>query len=207
MGYCTVSRPLEWFRDNEENYRSHPPEQIAHLQRSLRDFGVVKNVVATPEGVVLCGHGLIAAARAEGVRRLPTLIFTGDEALARKLLVADNEVARLAEDDRSRLGELLKAVECEDCLCGTGWDEEALAELLLAGSPGGAEPPGSPHGEQDTVSTQWLVAVVVDEVTHRALLSELEEARQPGEDARSVLRRLFPAMVGNLRTGRCGDER
>jgi ParB-like chromosome segregation protein Spo0J len=89
--YAAVSKPLSWFRANPENYRSHPQEQQAVLQESLRRFGVFRNVVARPDGTILAGHGILAAAQAEGLTEFPCVIFDGSDAEARALMVADNE--------------------------------------------------------------------------------------------------------------------
>jgi hypothetical protein len=124
--------PLERLTANPENYRSHPDAQLEHLQQSLREFGWYKNVVVTPQGVVLAGHGIIAAAKAEGLAAVPVHVFRGTEAEARKLMVADNEASRLAEDDGEQLSQLLAAIaaDSESGLVGTGHDDASLAALL-----------------------------------------------------------------------------
>ena len=40
-----TKQPLTWYKDNPENYRSHPPEQQVVLQESLRRFGRPQHVV------------------------------------------------------------------------------------------------------------------------------------------------------------------
>lgn len=124
--------PLERLVANPENYRGHPDAQIEHLRQSLREFGWYKNVVVSPQGVVLAGHGIVAAAKAEGMAAVPVHVFRGTEAEARKLMVADNEASRLAEDDADQLSQLLAAIaaDSESGLTGTGHDEASLATLL-----------------------------------------------------------------------------
>ena len=124
--------PLERLTANPENYRAHPDAQLEHLRLSLRDFGWYKNVVVREDGTVLAGHGIIAAAKAEGMAEVPVHVFRGTEAEARKLMVADNEASRLAEDDPDQLSQLLEAIraDSETGLQGTGHDDTSLAELL-----------------------------------------------------------------------------
>jgi ParB-like chromosome segregation protein Spo0J len=125
-------RDIEWLTANPENYRSHPPEQLEHLRQSIREFGVVRNVVARTDGVLIAGHGVVEAARLEGLKDISVHIFRGTEAQARKLMVADNELSRLAEDDSSQLAELLRAIEADTGLEGTGFDNDSLGDLLLS---------------------------------------------------------------------------
>lgn len=132
-GYKPIEKPLEWFTANPENYRGHPAEQVAVLQESLRTFGVFKNVVARPDGTVLCGHGIIAAALAEGLAEFPVRVFEGTEEEARALMVADNEVSRLAQDDADQLSQLLTSLQDDGLLGLTGHDDDSLT-ALLAGS-------------------------------------------------------------------------
>lgn len=128
--YKTVDKPLAWFRANPENYRSHPQQQQAVLQESLRRFGVFRNVVARPDGTILAGHGILAAAAAEGHETFPCVIFDGTDAEARALMVADNEQARLAEDDADQLSQLLASLQDDGLLAVSGHDDASLAALL-----------------------------------------------------------------------------
>jgi hypothetical protein len=179
--------PLERLVANPENYRGHPDAQIEHLRQSLREFGWYKNVVATESGVVLAGHGIVAAAKAEGMAAVPVYVYRGDEAGARKLMVADNEASRLAEDDADQLSQLLAAIaaDSESGLTGTGHDEASLAALLeeVAGAavPTGVPPedegPGEPPAEAVTrLGDVWVMG------NHRLVCGDAT-----GETAWSVL--------------------
>lgn len=130
MAYKTVNKPLEWFKGNPENYRAHPPEQQAVLRQSLQRFGVFRNVVARPDGTLLAGHGILAAAQAEGMKSFPCVIFEGTDEEARALMVADNEQARLAQDDPDQLSQLLASLEADGLMQVTGHDEDSVAALL-----------------------------------------------------------------------------
>ena len=121
---------IERLTANHENYRQHPEPQLEHLRESLRSFGWYKNVVVTEAGMVLAGHGIIAAAKAEGHQTVPVHVFRGSEADARKLMVADNEASRLAEDDADQLSQLLESIRADGELLGTGHDDASLAALL-----------------------------------------------------------------------------
>ncbi len=130
--YKAVNKPLDWFQSNPENYRAHPPEQQAVLQESLRRFGVFRNVVARPDGTILAGHGILAAAQAEGLEEFPCVVFDGTDEEARALMVADNEQSRLAQDDPDQLSQLLASLQEDGLMQVTGHDDASLAELLAA---------------------------------------------------------------------------
>lgn len=129
--YFTVQNWL--LRDltaNPDNYREHPPEQLEHIKHSLETLGQYKNVVATPEGVVLAGHGVVQAASELGWQTIAVHVFDGTPSEQRLLMIADNEISRMAEDDVEQLSQLLSAIDADGGLEGTGYDDEALASLL-----------------------------------------------------------------------------
>ena len=86
------------------NARTHSPEQINKLRASLREFGFINPVLVDKDFNVLAGHGRIAAAKAEGIERVPCVFVEHlTEAQKKAYILADN---RMAED--------------------AGWDEEML---------------------------------------------------------------------------------
>lgn len=193
--YKTVNKPLSWFRANPENYRSRPQEQQAVLQESLRRFGVFRNVVARPDGTIIAGHGILAAAAAEGHTEFPVVIFEGTDAEARALMVADNEQARLAEDDEGALNALLASIADSDVgLAVTGWSEDEL-EALLSVADAEYVPREADSGTERDLVGQWFVGVVIDDATHEALKKLLDERALPGESPNETLKREFAGMV------------
>ena len=125
-------------KPNPENYRGHPQEQIAEIATSLRDLGQSRTCRAPDRR--LAGHGVVQAAIAEGVPVVWGFIFEGTDAEARRLMVADNELSRGAEDDDRALAELLSSIAMDfGDLAGTGWSdaehEARLAELAAESAP------------------------------------------------------------------------
>jgi hypothetical protein len=199
--------PLDRLQANPDNYRHHPEAQVAQLQKSLQQFGVFKNVVATPEGLVLAGHGVVAAAMQEGLDTLPVYVFTGSEDEQRKLMVADNELSRLAEDDDAQLSQLLAAIQADGGLEGTGYDEDGLAALIgslgiepLDWTPGnngdqaGAGSAwGAVHGS-DSVRLMWGdIEVPLDMELYRRVRECLQRAFDSGSSYKAELERIFAA--------------
>lgn len=131
MGHETVA--LADLRAHPENYRLHPEDQLAHLERSLQEHGLYRNVVVAREGTILAGHGVVEAARRIGWEEIDVmrLDLDPDDPSARKILTGDNELSRLAETDDRLLAEHLKALAEMDELLGTGFDEQMLANLVF----------------------------------------------------------------------------
>jgi hypothetical protein len=128
---------LDSLKPHPRNYREHPEGQRAHLVASLQEHGVYRNVVVAEDGTILAGHGVVESAREAGLSQVPVvrLPLAPDDPRAVKVLVADNELARLADSDDRLLADLLKEMRDTDLasLLGTGWDDLALAVLLGEG--------------------------------------------------------------------------
>jgi hypothetical protein len=148
----------------------HPPAELAHLQQSLQEHGVYRNVVVAQDGTILAGHGVIAAARAMGLTHLPgkRLPYASEDPRALKLLVGDNHIARLREQDDAVLTTLLHELAQDDplALLGTGYDMDALQALAEAqglgatlGGAGAADvvEPDEPWDRLAEVLDRWQV--------------------------------------------------
>ena len=93
-----------------QNARTHPPEQIEALRRSMKRFGFVAPVGIDAAGNVIYGHGRLLAAQAEGETMAPCVIVDhlSEEERAAYIL-ADNKLAELS-----------------------GWDEDLVSAQLAA---------------------------------------------------------------------------
>lgn len=121
--------------DHPRNYREHPDEQVSHIAASLKAFGVYRNVVVSKDNVILAGHGVVKAARAIGLEKIPVrrVDLHSDDPAALKILAGDNELGRFAEQDDRALTEMLKEIAdfTDDGLVGTGYDSAMLANLVF----------------------------------------------------------------------------
>lgn len=132
-----VARPaveqvsLDELRPHPQNYRTHPLAQLEHLEASLREHGVYRNLVVARDGTILAGHGVYAAARRIGVETIGVIrLDVGpDDPQAIKILTGDNEVGRTAIVDDRMLAEHLRTLADLGDLLGTGFDEQMLADL------------------------------------------------------------------------------
>lgn len=121
-------------KPHPRNYRIHPDDQLAHLAQSLKAYGFYRPVVVANDDTVLAGHGVLQAAKSIGIDEVPVVRFDfgPDDPRALKLVVADNEIGRLADIDDRTMTELLRdLVAAEQELLGTGFNEEQLSLLVM----------------------------------------------------------------------------
>ena len=117
---------------NPKNYRGHPDAQVDAIRHSLDQFGQYRPVVVSSDGVILAGHGVWLAQKATGATDIDTvrMDFPASDPRAEKLMVADNELSRMAQDDDRALAALLADIQRTDGLNGTGWDDGGLDALI-----------------------------------------------------------------------------
>lgn len=114
------------------NARTHSAEQINKLRASLREFGFINPVIIDREFNVIAGHGRIAAAKAEGISKVPCVFADHlTEAQKKAYILADNRMALDAGWDEEMLKVEIEALQAEDIdLALTGFDEKELASLF-----------------------------------------------------------------------------
>lgn len=141
-----------------KNAKIHGQEQIEKLRESLRTFGFVRPLLVDENMTLLAGHGMLAAAKAEGMTRVPCVSVVGlDDTQKRAYIHADNKLAELAEWDYGLLN-----AEISD-LSLRGIDMESLGfDLPEAGIDLDFEPfdgHGDGGGSQITNGTKFRVVL------------------------------------------------
>lgn len=131
--------PIADLTPHPRNYRDHPDDQLAHIEKSLREHGFYRPVVVAKDKTILAGHGLVMAATRMGLKSVPVVVLpiASDSPQAMKVLTGDNEIARLGEVDDRALTNMLRDVLLtdEDGLMGTGFDESMLSALVMVTRP------------------------------------------------------------------------
>jgi ParB-like chromosome segregation protein Spo0J len=120
---------------------------------SLREHGQYSPVITTLSGTILAGHHLVQAALRLGWTEVAIWPVDVSDAIARRILIADNRTSDLATYDSTALVELLRSVPD---LIGTGFDADELAALesALDGAPvGGGVPKVDVDKEQLRIGT------------------------------------------------------
>lgn len=87
------------------NARIHDAAQIAYLRGSLRTFGFVKPITIDEQGNLIAGHGILEAARAEGMTEVPCVVASGLSEVERQAyILADNALAEMSAWDEKMRG-------------------------------------------------------------------------------------------------------
>ncbi|WP_042427012.1 site-specific DNA-methyltransferase [Comamonas granuli] len=119
------------------NARTHSDAQVAQIAASIAEFGFTNPVLAGSDGVIVAGHGRLAAAQKLGLDAVPVVVLDHLTPTQRRaLVIADNRIAENAEWDEELLRVELEGLQDEGFdLDLTGFDADALAELLVGDEP------------------------------------------------------------------------
>nr|WP_279196658.1 site-specific DNA-methyltransferase [Ralstonia mannitolilytica] len=130
------------------NARTHSEEQVAQIAASIAEFGFTNPILAGSDGVIVAGHGRLAAAQKLGLEIVPVVVLDHLSPTQRRaLVIADNRIAENAGWDDAMLRIEIAALQDDDFdLSLTGFDADALAELMA-----GDEPEGEGQSDDDAV--------------------------------------------------------
>ena len=130
------------------NARTHSDAQVAQIAASIAEFGWTNPILAGSDGVIVAGHGRLAAAQKLGLASVPVVVLDHLTATQRRaLVIADNRIAENAEWDDAMLRVELADLQGEGFdLDLTGFDADALAELMA-----GEEPVNDGQTDEDAV--------------------------------------------------------
>ena len=119
------------------NARTHSDAQVAQIAASIAEFGFTNPILAGSDGVIVAGHGRLAAAQKLGLASVPVVVLDHLTATQRRaLVIADNRIAENAEWDEAMLRVELDDLQDEGFdLDLTGFDADALAELMAGDEP------------------------------------------------------------------------
>lgn len=114
------------------NARTHSEEQVAQIAASIAEFGFTNPILAGSDGVIVAGHGRLAAAQKLGLEIVPVVVLNHLSPTQRRaLVIADNRIAENAGWDDAMLRiEIVALLNDDFDLSLTGFDADALAELM-----------------------------------------------------------------------------
>ena len=124
--------PLARLLPYARNARTHSDEQVAQIAASIVEFGFTNPILVGRDGVIVAGHGRLAAARKLGLEAVPVVVLDHLSPTQRRaLVIADNRIAENAGWDDAMLRTELEALQDDGFdLDLTGFDPDALAELM-----------------------------------------------------------------------------
>jgi len=114
------------------NARTHSEEQVAQIAASIVEFGFTNPILAGSDGVIVAGHGRLAAAQKLGLDTVPVVVLDHlNPNQRRALIIADNRIAENAGWDDAMLRIELQSLQEDGFnLDITGFDADALAEIM-----------------------------------------------------------------------------
>lgn len=135
--------PIESLKRHPRNPNTHPDSQIKLLANIIAKSGFRSPiVVSNRSGFITKGHGRLDASELLGMKFVPVDFqdYESDEAEMADM-VADNQIASLAEMDRAVLKDILQELDTGafDMLL-TGFDTSAIEKMMTNMPPEGKEP-------------------------------------------------------------------
>ncbi|MDD3677460.1 site-specific DNA-methyltransferase [Thauera propionica] len=124
--------PIERLLPYIRNPRTHSDEQIAQIAASIAEFGFVNPILVGGDGIIVAGHGRLAAARKLNLAEVPVVVLDHLTPTQRRaLVIADNRIAENAGWDEELLRVELESLREDGFdLDLLGFDDAALADLL-----------------------------------------------------------------------------
>lgn len=102
--------PLDQLKPFAKNPNKHPDKQINSLKKSMREFGFTSPILLSQDNMVIAGHARLQAATELGLNEVPTIFIDLPYEKAVAYVIADNQLARLAEVDTELMKELFEGV-------------------------------------------------------------------------------------------------
>ncbi|MDP2431806.1 MAG: site-specific DNA-methyltransferase [Pseudomonadota bacterium] len=160
------------------NARTHTDAQVAQIAASIAEFGFTNPILAGGDGVIVAGHGRLAAAQKLGILTVPVVVLDHLTPTQRRaLVIADNRIAENAGWDEAMLQVELAALQDDDFdLSLTGFDADNLADLLAGeestteGQTDEDEVPESPGPAVSRPGDIWICG------DHRVLCGDATDA-------------------------------
>ena len=121
------------------NARMHSDDQIAQIAASIAEFGFTNPIIAGSDGIIVAGHGRLAAAQKLGLEIVPVVVLDHLSPTQRRaLVIADNRIAENAGWDDAMLRIELESLQLEGFdLDLTGFDADELEALMPVEVPEG----------------------------------------------------------------------
>jgi ParB-like chromosome segregation protein Spo0J len=136
--------PLATLKPHPRNPRQGDVGAIVESIQANQFYGAL--VVQRSTRHILAGNHRLIAAKQAGMTELPVLWVDCDDDRALRILLADNRTNDLADYNPDALAVLLKELaETPDALTGTGYDGDALDELLADLAPPASDVDAEPQ--------------------------------------------------------------
>ncbi|SFL56826.1 site-specific DNA-methyltransferase [Shimia aestuarii] len=104
MADKVVQTPVTDLKPYGNNNRVHSAKNIGKLKASVAQFGFVMPILLDGNNVIIAGHGRYEAAKALGMKTVPTVVAAHlSDSEVRALRIADNKLAELSDWNEAAL--------------------------------------------------------------------------------------------------------
>ena len=111
-----ITAPIDSLIPYARNARTHSPEQVAQIAALIAEFGFTNPILAGSDGVIVAGHGRLAAAQKLGLATVPVVVIDHLTPTQRRaLIIADNRIAENAGWDEALLR--IEMADLQDAIC------------------------------------------------------------------------------------------
>ena len=124
--------PIGQIAPYQGNARTHSNKQVGQIAESIKRFGFNNPVLIDENGVIVAGHGRVAAAKLLGLKVVPALRLSHLSAAEKKAyILADNKLAENAGWNKENLAiELQELVDLNFEVELTGFETGEIAIIL-----------------------------------------------------------------------------
>lgn len=123
--------PVEKIIPYQNNPKTHPPDQIENIKKSIKEYGFTVPLIIDGGNEVIAGHGRLEAAIQLNMKKLPCI--KRDDLTKKQVQafrIADNKVAQ-SEWDMQMLAVEFEELEMEDIdLKLTGFESEEIKAVM-----------------------------------------------------------------------------
>ena len=175
--------PIDKLVPYARNARTHSEEQVAQIAASIVEFGFTNPILAGSDGVIVAGHGRLAAAQKLGLDTVPVVVLDHLTSTQRRaLIIADNRIAENAGWDDAMLRIELQSLQEDGFnLDITGFDADALAEIMAGEETtvdGNTDEDAVPELSETTISRPGDVWILGN---HRLVCGDATQASSYGQ--------------------------
>jgi hypothetical protein len=158
---------VEVLTPDPTNARTHSPEQVREIARSIEEFGFRNPILADEHNVIRAGHGRLQAALYLGLSQVPVTYITGlSPAQLKAYMLADNKLAAKAGWDEELLRltvEDIVDLDPDFDISVTGFSPEELDAAVKASEP---QLPIKTEQLRPIHYARILISIPVDEMIH-----------------------------------------
>lgn len=127
-----IYRLIDELKPFQKNPNKHPTKQLERLEESLKTFGWTNPILISQDNMIVAGHARYEVAKKLGFTKVPTIYLDLPYEKAVAYVLADNQLARLAEPDLKYEAEILNMIneQPDITLEAVGYDDLEMEALL-----------------------------------------------------------------------------